>query len=184
MTLPSMTRPISTCVLGLGLAGLTFHVPFILSLPEIFTLHSVLERNPRTEGGKVKERFGVTTKIYRSLDDVLADPEIELVIVGTPNDTHYSFAKAALTAGKHGMVRWNAVTHPADFDISVLVDKPVTATVEEAKELGSIAEAKNLVLFAFQNRRWDSDFLALKKLLAEPETSPQSLGAITEFESQ
>jgi predicted dehydrogenase len=143
----------------------------------------VLERNPRTEGGKVKERFGVTTKIYRSLDEVLADPEIELVIVGTPNDTHYSFAKAALTAGKHGTAHLNAVTHPAHF-LSVLVDKPVTATAEEAKELGSVAEAKNLVLFAFQNRRWDSDFLALKKLLAEPETSPQSLGAITEFESQ
>ena len=109
-----MTRPIPTCILGLGLAGLTLHVPFILSLTEIFTLHSVLERNPRTEGGKVKERFGVTTKIYRSLDDVLADPEIELVIVGTPNDTHYSFAKAALTAGKHGTVRWSVVTHLAD----------------------------------------------------------------------
>ena len=101
----TMTHPIATCILGLGLGGLTFHVPFILSLPEIFTLHSVLERNPRIEGGRVKERFGVTTKIYKSLDDVLADPEIELVIVGTPNDTHYSFAKAALNAGKHGTVR-------------------------------------------------------------------------------
>ena len=67
---------------------------------------------------------------------------------------------------------------------TVLVDKPVTATSEQAKELGLISKAKGLVLYAFQNRRWDSDYLALKKLLAEPETSKQSLGAITDFESQ
>ncbi|KJA30068.1 hypothetical protein HYPSUDRAFT_126238 [Hypholoma sublateritium FD-334 SS-4] len=161
-----MIRTIKTCVLGVGLAGLTFHVPFILALPEIFTLYAVLERNPQTEGGKVNERFGITPKIYRSLDDVLADKDIELIIVGTPNETHYEFAKAALNAGKH-----------------VLVDKPVTATSEQAKELGRLATSKRLVLYAFQNRRWDSDFLALKKLLAEPETSDKSLGEITDFES-
>ena len=98
-----MTAPIRTCVLGVGLAGLTFHVPFLLALPDLFTLHSVLERNPTTPGGKVHEKFGVSPKIHRSLDDVLADPEIELIIVGTPNETHYSFAKAALAAGKHGI---------------------------------------------------------------------------------
>ncbi|KAF8974348.1 hypothetical protein BDZ97DRAFT_1647412 [Flammula alnicola] len=161
-----MARLINTCVLGVGLAGLTFHVPFILALSDFFILHSVLERNPHTEGGKVKERFGVAVKIHRSLDEVLADQEIDLVIVGTPNDTHYEFTKAALNVGKH-----------------VLVDKPVTATVEQAKELGALAKTKGLVLYAFQNRRWDTDFLALKKLLAEQETSPQSLGTITEFES-
>ncbi|KAF8914061.1 hypothetical protein CPB84DRAFT_1758277 [Gymnopilus junonius] len=161
-----MVRPINTCVLGVGLSGLTFHIPFILALPDVFALQSVLERKPSTPGGKVKERFGVDVKIHTSLDDVLADPQVELVIVGTPNDTHYSFVKAALNAGKH-----------------VLVDKPVTATFEEAKELGELAKSKNLVLYAFHNRRWDSDFLALKKLLSEPETSRYSLGAITEFES-
>lgn len=67
---------------------------------------------------------------------------------------------------------------------SVLVDKPVTATAKEAKELGQIARAKDLVLYAFQNRRWDSDFLALKRLLSLPESSLQSLGTIVEFESQ
>ena len=99
------SKPINTCVLGVGLAGLTFHVPFILGLPDLFTLHSVLERNPTTPGGKVHERFGVTTKIRRSLEDVLADPEIELVIVGTPNHTHYEFAKRVLESGKHGQHR-------------------------------------------------------------------------------
>jgi predicted dehydrogenase len=97
-----MFRAINTCVLGTGLSGLTFHIPFILALPGSFTLQSVLERNPKTEGGKVKERFGITVKIHTSFEDVLADPAIELIIVGTPNDTHYNFAKAALEAGKHG----------------------------------------------------------------------------------
>lgn len=104
-----MAPPINTCVLGVGLSGLIFHVPFVLALPELFTLHSVLERNPSAEGGKVKERFGVAPKIHRSIDEVVADPEIELVIVGTPNDTHYAFAKAALIAGKHGMTFRNAL---------------------------------------------------------------------------
>ncbi|KAF5387690.1 hypothetical protein D9615_000258 [Tricholomella constricta] len=161
-----MEKAINTCVLGVGLAGLTFHVPFILALPEVFTLHSVLERNPQSSGGKVHDRFGVTAKIHRTLEQVLEDIEIELVIVGTPNQTHYSFAKAALEAGKH-----------------VLVDKPVTATVEQAKELGDLARSKGLVLYGFQNRRWDSDFLALKRLLALPKSSPQSLGTLVEFES-
>ncbi|EGO01865.1 hypothetical protein SERLA73DRAFT_177414 [Serpula lacrymans var. lacrymans S7.3] len=159
-------NPIKTCVLGVGLAGLTFHVPFVLALPELFTLHAVLERNPQTDGGKVKERFGVTTTIYRTIDEVVNDKEIELVIVGTPNDTHYPLAKAALQAGKH-----------------VLVDKPVTNTVAEANELSAIAKSKGLVLYAYQNRRWDSDHLALRRLLSLPTNSPQYLGNLTEFES-
>ncbi|KIY73753.1 NAD-P-binding protein [Cylindrobasidium torrendii FP15055 ss-10] len=159
--------PINTCVLGVGLSGLTFHVPFILALPDLFILHSVLERNPTTPHGKTHERFGVTPKVHRSLEDVLKDQEIELIIVGTPNETHYSFAKAALEAGKH-----------------VLVDKPVTSTASEGRELDALAKAKGLVLYPFQNRRFDSDFLALRKLLALPKSSAQSLGDIYEFESR
>jgi hypothetical protein len=81
----STFAPIKTCVLGVGLAGLTFHIPFILALPEYFTLVSVLERNPQSEGGKLRERFGVSAKIHNNLDQVLADPEIELVIIGAFN---------------------------------------------------------------------------------------------------
>lgn len=101
--------PIKTCVLGVGLAGLTFHVPFVLALPDLFTLHAVLERKPDSPGGKLQARFGAESaqgvKICNSLDEVLADPEIELVIVGTPSETHYEFAKRVLEAGKHGMSR-------------------------------------------------------------------------------
>ncbi|KAE9410332.1 NAD(P)-binding protein [Gymnopus androsaceus JB14] len=158
---------IKCCAIGAGLATLTFHVPFILALPDLFTLHSVLERNPRTPTGTVCDRFNLKqVKLYTNLEQVLSDTEIELVLIGTPNDTHYALAKATLEAGKH-----------------VLVDKPVTPTVKEAKELGELAKAKGKVLYAFQNRRWDQDYLALKKLLDLPETDPLSLGTVIEFES-
>ncbi|THH01844.1 hypothetical protein EW026_g894 [Hermanssonia centrifuga] len=141
--------PIKTCVLGVGLAGLTFHGP----------------------GGKLQARFGEEAskgvKIYNSLEQVLADPEIELVIVGTPSETHYEFAKRILEAGKH-----------------VLVDKPLTATYAQALEIGALAKSKNLVLYPYQNRRWDSDFLALRALLRLPASDPNSIGALFEFESR
>jgi predicted dehydrogenase len=66
----------------------------------------------------------------------------------------------------------------------VLVDKPATSTVAEAQELASIAQSKSLVLTAFQNRRWDADFLALRRLINLPPSDPKSLGDIHEFESQ
>lgn len=106
-----MAKPIRTCVLGVGLAGLTFHIPFVLALQDLFTLHSVLERNPTQDGGSVKKRFGVSVQIHRTLEAVIADPEIELIIVGTPNDTHYDFAKAALLSGKHSKPEINTSSH-------------------------------------------------------------------------
>lgn len=158
-------KPINTCVIGLGLGGLTFHCSFTLAL-DSFNLYAVVERNPVNPGGRVKKRYGASVKIYNTVEQALDDTDIELVIVSTPNNTHFQIVKAALEAGKH-----------------VLVDKPVTTTVREAQELGDIAEAKGLVLYAFQNRRWDSDFLALRKLLELPADSPHSLGHLVEFES-
>jgi len=179
-------EPIPTCVLGTGLAGLTFHVPFILALPELFSLNAVLERSPRTEGGRLQERFGVTATVYTTLGDALDDKDIELIVIATPNETHYEFAKKSLEAGKHGKRR-PRTCHPhklISIQFEVLVDKPVTATVDQAKELGELAKSKNLILYAFQNRRWDSDFLALHKLLSLPPSSPQYLGNVWEFESR
>ena len=66
----------------------------------------------------------------------------------------------------------------------VLVDKPVTARAQEAYELGDLAKAKGVVLYPFQNRRWDSDFLTLRKLLDLPPSDPKSLGTLVEFESR
>ena len=115
-SLAKMSAPIKTCVLGVGLADLAFHVPFVLALPTLFTLHSVLERNPSTPHGKVHDRFGVSPRIHRSITDVCSDSEIELVIVGTPNETHYAYAKAALAAGKHGTNI--AIDHVSGTDLS------------------------------------------------------------------
>ena len=98
-------EPIRTCVLGTGLSGLTFHVPFILALPELFSLNAILERSPKTEGGKLQERFGVSVTIYTALDDILNDKKIELIVIATPNETHYEFTKKSLEAGKHGECR-------------------------------------------------------------------------------
>jgi len=87
--------------------------------------------------------------------------------VGTPSETHYEFAKKILNAGKHA-----------------LVDKPVTATYAQAHELGALASSKYLVLYPYQNRRWDTDFLALKALLDLPGDHPKSLGNVYEFETR
>lgn len=165
------SSPIKTAVLGVGLGGLTFHIPFILALPEHFTLHAVLERNPTQPGGKLAARFGEDiargVRICRTYDEILGDAEVELVVISTPSATHYELAKAALEAGKH-----------------VLVDKPVTATAAEARELGALAKAKNLVLYPHQNCRFNADFLALRKLLALPAGDPRALGTLVEFESR
>lgn len=78
----------------------------MLAHPELFTLRAVLERKPTSPGGKLAERFGPSSaegvRIYNSLDQVLADQDIELVIVGTPSETHYKFSKRILESGKHG----------------------------------------------------------------------------------
>ncbi|MDM8621041.1 Gfo/Idh/MocA family oxidoreductase, partial [Escherichia coli] len=78
------------------------------------------------------------------------DPNIDLIVIPTPNDTHFPLAKAALEAGKH-----------------VVVDKPFTVTLSQARELDALAKSLGRVLSVFHNRRWDSDFLTLKGLLAE-----------------
>lgn len=105
--------PIKTCVVGVGLGGLAFHVPFVLALPQHFTLYAVMERNPSAPGGKVQARFGEeATKgmiIHRTFEDVLADKEIELVVITTPSETHYALSKRALEAGKHGMPSLHSV---------------------------------------------------------------------------
>lgn len=183
--------PIKACVIGVGLGGLTFHIPFILALPHLFTLHAVMERNPAAPGGKLQARFGEAAAkgvtIHRTFDAVLADPEIELVVISTPSSTHFDLAKQSLEAGKHGMcitVVLEIIQDTLITTSAVLVDKPVTAQFSQAQQLSALAKSKNLVLYPFQNRRWDSDFLALKKLLDLPANHPQSLGTLYEFESR
>ncbi|MBC7915344.1 MAG: Gfo/Idh/MocA family oxidoreductase, partial [Pyrinomonadaceae bacterium] len=85
---------------------------------------------------------------YDSVDQLLNDPAIDLVIVNTPNNTHFEFAKKALEAGKH-----------------VLVEKPFAATSAEAKELFTLAKKQGKNIMAYQNRRWDTDFQSIKSVV-------------------
>src|SRR5215203_1704004 len=103
----SLNQPINTALLSFGMSGVVFHAPFIHHHPG-FRLHSVWERTKNLAEAKYP---GVTT--FRSLEELLADESLQLVIVNTPNNTHFEYARLALLAGKH-----------------VLVEKPFTVTVK------------------------------------------------------
>jgi scyllo-inositol 2-dehydrogenase (NADP+) len=146
--------PINTALCSFGMSGWVFHAPFINVNPG-FNFYAVWERSKNLAGKKYP---GVKT--YRLLDDMLADGSVELVIVNTPNITHYEYAKKALQAGKH-----------------VIVEKPFTITVGEGEELIALAEKQNKKLSVYQNRRYDSDFKILRKVIQQ-----QLLGEIVEAE--
>lgn len=135
-------QPIAAALCAFGMSGRVFHAPF-LHLNPGFHLHSVWERSR-----KEAHQFYPGVKSTDTLEELLADASVELVVVNTPNYTHFDYCKKALEAGKH-----------------VVVEKPFTTTVAEAKELEAIAEAKGRVLAVYHNRRWDSDFLTVKRVL-------------------
>ena len=150
-----MAAAIETVVIGFGLAGRVFHAPFVSAVPGL-RLNSIVQRS-----GDQAAKAYPETRILRSVEEALADPTVKLIIVATPNETHFTLARQALQAGKH-----------------VVIDKPFAATSDEARQLTSLAAASSLVLAPFHNRRWDGDFLTVKKLLAE-----QAVGRLVTFES-
>jgi scyllo-inositol 2-dehydrogenase (NADP+) len=132
---------IKTALLSFGMSGKVFHAPFI-NFHKGFELAGAWERSRK----EIQEAYpGV--KSYAALESVLADDSIQLVIVNTPTNTHFEYAKAALLAGK-----------------DVVVEKAFTTTVAEAMELKSIVEKKGVKISVFQNRRWDSDFKTVQKI--------------------
>tara|TARA_R110002050_G_scaffold53118_2_gene120838 strand:- start:78820 stop:79863 length:1044 start_codon:yes stop_codon:yes gene_type:complete len=135
-------QPINTALCSYGMSGHVFHAPFISVNPK-FNLYGVFERTKN----QTQERYP-NTKIFRSLDDLLADDNIELVVVNTPNITHYDFTKKVINAGKH-----------------VIIEKPFTATVAEAEELIQLAKEKHVIISVYHNRRYDSDFKTVQKVL-------------------
>ena len=147
---------IRTGLIGYGLGGMAFHAPLIESVPELELAAIVTSR-----AASVHERYP-QVQVIADVGTLLADPDITLVVVSTPNDTHFRLAEAALKAGKH-----------------VVIDKPFANTVAEAEVLIALAEAKGRVLTVFHNRRWDSDFLTLRKLLGA-----QRLGDVTLYEAR
>jgi scyllo-inositol 2-dehydrogenase (NADP+) len=142
-------------LVGFGLGGRVFHAPLIASV-EGLELAAVVERTT----SHAAERYpGITT--YRSLEDLLADTSLGLIVVTTPSATHFQLARQAIEAGKN-----------------VVVDKPMCVSSAEIAQLMELAAAKNLLLAPFHNRRWDSDFQTIQKLLHEG-----SLGRLVYFES-
>jgi scyllo-inositol 2-dehydrogenase (NADP+) len=148
-------KPISTAVLSYGMSGRVFHCP-LLEVHTGFSLDGIVIRKP----GQVVERHP-TTRIYQSIQDVLQSPTIALVIVNLPNEFHYPVASAVLKAGKH-----------------VVLEKPFTVTAAEAETLTREAESVDRLLTVFQNRRWDGDFLTVKKVIEE-----NRVGRVVEFEA-
>lgn len=149
-----MTTPIKTALCSFGMSGLVFHSPF-LSINPGFNFYAVWER---TKNEAQKKFPNVIT--YRTLDEMLSDELVELVIVNTPNYTHFEYARKALQAGKH-----------------VIVEKPFTVTVKEAQELIDLAKKENKILSVYQNRRYDSDYKTIKKVLDK-----KLLGEVVEAE--
>ena len=134
--------PIKTAICSFGMSGKTFHAPFLHVNPG-FEFYSVWEREKNLVAA-----IYPTVRIYRTLEELLADPLVELVIVNTPNYTHYDYAKKALEAGKH-----------------VIVEKPFTVTEQEGLELIALADKKGVKLSAYQSRRFDSDYRTVKRVV-------------------
>jgi scyllo-inositol 2-dehydrogenase (NADP+) len=147
-----MSSPIVTGLLAYGMSGKVFHAPFLSTNPQ-FKLKAVVERNQKKMAADYPEIIS-----YDSIDEILDDPEIELIVVNTPSFTHVDLGKRVLEAGKH-----------------VLIEKPVSATAAEAKELFDLGKKVNRRVMVYQNRRWDSDFLSVKEVIESGK-----LGRLTE----
>ena len=146
---------IKTGLAAYGMSGQVFHAPFISTNPH-FELTAITERSKNL----ARERYP-DARTVRSFDELVDMTDLELIVVNTPDSSHYEYARRALEAGKH-----------------VIVEKPFTQTVEEANELVALADRKGLTLSVYQNRRWDSDFLTVKEVLEK-----KLLGRLVEFES-
>jgi scyllo-inositol 2-dehydrogenase (NADP+) len=146
-------QKIRTALLSYGMSGEVFHGPLIEVHPG-FEIISVWHRDP---GKPPIHRYPVV----HCMDALLKDTSVELVIINTPNQTHYAYALAALKAGKH-----------------VLVEKPFTVKTAEADELIAEAKKQNKILTVFQNRRWDGDFLTVQNVVRQ-----NLVGKLVEFEA-
>jgi len=142
-------------LIGFGLAGRAFHAPVIRAVPGLH-LAAILQRS----GNEAAEEYP-DVRIVRNLDDLLAMKEVQLIVIATPNDTHYPLARQCLAAGR-----------------DVVVDKPFATTLEEASSLMEFAKSAGRLLTVYQNRRFDGDFQAIRQLVAAG-----TLGRIVRFET-
>nr|WP_321274231.1 oxidoreductase [uncultured Vibrio sp.] len=147
--------PIKTAVIGYGFSAKTFHIPFVSALDE-FDLVAI-----STSNGEAVATDWPTAQHYASASDLLSSSDAELVIITAPNDVHFDLAKQALENGKH-----------------VIIEKPFVTKVADGEALIALAKEKDLILSVYHNRRWDGDFLTVKKLIEE-----KRIGELRHFES-
>jgi predicted dehydrogenase len=143
-------------LIGYGYAGKTFHAPLIAAVPAL-----ELAAVASSDAAKVHADWpGVT--VHATPAELVARDDIDLVVIATPNDTHHPLARDALLAGRH-----------------VVVDKPFTVKLDDARELAALARERGRLLSVFHNRRWDGDFLTLKRLVDDG-----ALGRVVEMSSR
>ena len=143
-------------LIGFGLAGQAFHAPMIRGV-EGMELACVLERHTNNAQQRYPE-----VRVARTLEEMLSDKTINLCVVATPNDSHYSYTKACLEAGR-----------------DVVVDKPFTPTMREAEELLELAAERGRLITVYQDRRWDGAFMTVRKLVAAG-----AVGEVAEYEAR
>ncbi|KAL7921311.1 NAD(P)-binding protein [Trichoderma austrokoningii] len=143
-------------VVGYGLSAKVFHIPFITTTPSL-TLHSIVQRTPKPNDSAPADY--PTLKHYTDATSLIADPDVDVIVVTTPPDNHFALTKAALQAGKH-----------------VLTEKPFVPTAAEAQQLADISKQTGKLICVYQNRRWDADFLLARHLIQQG-----TLGRIIEF---
>lgn len=152
-----MTAPrVRVGLVGYGYAGKTFHAPLIAAVPAL-DLVAVAS----SDAAKVHADWPAVT-VHATPAELVARPDLDLVVIATPNDTHHPLARAALLAGRH-----------------VVVDKPFTVALDDARELVALARQRRLLLSVFHNRRWDGDFLTLRRLVGDG-----ALGRVVEMSSR
>ncbi|KAF2087940.1 putative NAD binding Rossmann fold oxidoreductase [Saccharata proteae CBS 121410] len=157
------STPLNVAVIGYGFSAKIFHIPFIAQLSRenssSLRLYGIVQRNPTPSDDATKEHADIKT--WRSSDEMLEDVAVDVVVVTTLPESHFALTKAALEKGKH-----------------VIVEKPFVPTSAEAEELDRISKEKGKLIAVYQNRRYDTDFLAVSSLIRDG-----TLGRVTEFES-
>ncbi len=142
-------------ILSFGMSGKVFHAPMLHVNPG-YAIEKIMQRS----GNSALDQYPYV-KIVREIDEIIQDPSIDLVLVNTPDHTHYDFASRALEAGKH-----------------VVVEKPFVLDVKEGEALIELAGKKKKVLTVFQNRRWEGDFLTVRSIIDQ-----KLLGRLVEYEA-
>jgi scyllo-inositol 2-dehydrogenase (NADP+) len=153
-------QPIRCGVIGFGLAGRVFHSA-VIDATEGLELAAIVQRS-----GDAAQQAYPRVAVYPSLEAMLAQAKLDVVVVATPNDTHVPLAEQCLRAGKH-----------------VVIDKPVAVSSSEAAALFPVVRETGRRVFVYHNRRWDGDFVTVQQLLQKSKNGDGKLGAVRTFES-